>query len=209
MCSTCWSTLESFHRFYQAVYEAKDNYLTKCTNSDNCEDSFDIISHDADMVSCKEEPPEIIEYVEDSQPFANIPENRVSYNFERGHFAPDATIDEQDFDAIFLEEFSNECDIKMEKATPVERSMEHLESNQHTLTAPAKTTTRNRTPPRSSTDKHSPRKSRKGPAEYSSASSSNNYSGNPSSSVKKEKIHHAPIFIPADGAELNEKCVKR
>lgn len=209
MCSACWSRLESFHRFYQAVYKAKDNYLTICTNSDNCEDSVDIISDEANMVSCKEEPPEIIEYVEDSQPFAKIPENSVSYNFERGHFAPDATIDEQDFDAIFVEEFSNECDIKMEKATPVERSMEHLESHQHTLSAPVKTTSRNRTSPRCSTAKHSPRKSRKRPAEYLSASSCDKYSGNPSSSVNKEKKYHEPIFIPADGAELNEKCVKR
>lgn len=198
MCSTCWLTLESFHKFYLAVDEAKENYLTKCTDSDTCEDISDIIGDAADNVSCKAEPPVLIEYVQDLLPFSNTAENNVGCNFERGHFEPDATIDKRDFDAIFLDEFSNECDIKIEKTTLAERYMEHSESQQHDLMASVKVTTRNRTSPRSNAAKCNPRECRKRSAEHSIANLSDKYSENPSHSGKNGKRQEEPVFNDDD-----------
>lgn len=131
VCSACWSNVENFDKFYVAVNEAKDNYLAK--PAQNVTSDFSEGTSDPLHISCKEEPPEDIEYV--------IEENNWSQNKnEENNWSQDtneiedivieASIDGQEFDTVFCKEFfidsSTEID-DIKEETPVQLYADNVE----------------------------------------------------------------------------------
>lgn len=194
--------------------EAKDNYLAECMNSGTCEDSSDITINDTADVSCKVEPPELIE---NSQPIEMTFETSAVCPLENEEFAPEATIDQRDFDAIFLEEFATD-DIKLEKASSVDvEHVECAESRPNTSLAfepghePGPSGTKRRTSPRASIAAHcSPVESRERHAEHSRSDLICDHCAEPFLSLKEAKLHYKEKhYTPGETMHLIAKRVKR
>lgn len=158
MCAECWSNLESFHNFYLTVNRAKDKYLSNCMNIEPPSRDGEIVVEnftdegEAEMFLCKDEPLEVIESDETLQPVDSAFEINLNCPFERENFAPEVTIDKRDFDAIFLEEFSTECEDRKEEVPTIDQYVEQLVSP-------------DRIPVVQSQNKRSLQESRKRPAE--------------------------------------------
>lgn len=154
LCSECWSNVQNFHKFYLSVNSAKDNYLSKCMESGSpiCGDSSEIVTSEAVIDPCKAEPLETIECDENPLSIDNASENCVNFSFGSECFAPDATIEKRDFDAIFFEEFTADCEVKTEQAAPMEvfttqsAALENIAPGTSTI-APSSSNTAEHKPP--------------------------------------------------------------
>lgn len=100
--------------------------MTKSLNSDG-EANLGVFIDEQEVILCKDEPPETMEYNENSQSFDNTFEHTTNYPFEEENFESAVTIDKRDFDAIFLDEFSTDCDIKEEKVISTEINLKQSE----------------------------------------------------------------------------------
>lgn len=197
--------------------EAKDKYLANCMNSETCENSSDIVIEESGGVSCKAEPPELIEYVENSQPIEMAFETSAVCPLEDEEFAPEATIDQRDFDAIFLEEFATDCDIKLEKSNPVERYMDHTEALPNTSSTYAPeheaepSDTGERISAKTSTaTNYTPKVSLKRHAETSRSDLICDQCAEPFLSLNEAKLHYKEKhYTPDETMHLIAKRVKR
>lgn len=193
--------------------EAKDMYMTKEMNIADesvCEDTSEITTN---KPLYKVEPPEIIEHYENAQPIdENTYENDIICPFEDDEFIPEATIDQRDFDAIFLDDFSTEYDIKTENATPMERYMERTAIQEDIAPEPGPSTSINRTSQGSTIIFNGKilRKLRKRPTESSNVNLICKYCQEPFLSLYELKEHykeeHATLGIPVI---LEERSSKR
>lgn len=185
-------------------------------NSETCENSSDITINETADVSCKVEPPELIEYIENSQPIEMVFESSGVCPLEDEEFAPEATIDQRDFDAIFLEEFATD-DVKLEKASSVDRYVERAESRTNISLAfepghePGPSGTKRSTSPRASTAANcSPEESRERHAEHSRSDLICDHCAEPFLSLKEAKLHYKEKhYTPGESMHLIAKRVKR
>lgn len=214
----CWKKLSEFNEFYLAVNEANDKYSAQYSNDGEPfrDDSADVIVNNPGIISCKVEPPEMIEFDENPQSIDDTFENLPLSPFGDEDFTPAATIDQRDFDAIFIEEFSAECDVKVEEAAPVERYVDRADSSENISVAepvrepePGGNSIR-RSRRISTAARQSSQESRKRPAESSDELTICEHCGEPFMSLHEMGIHSKEVhFISGGNANVEAKRAKQ
>lgn len=111
LCRKCSRKLMNFHEFYQDTNRATEKYLANRATQEPLSGSNDV----DEMMMCKNEPPDETEFDADSQPSESTFGIDSMCDFDDEEFEPEATIDQCDFDKIFIEEFATDVDMKKER----------------------------------------------------------------------------------------------
>lgn len=140
---------------------------------------------------------------------------RSACAFIEDEFTPEATIDQHDFEAIFLEEFAFDANVAMEEAAPVERYMEpfvsHKNSDVTFVSGPGPSRIINRTSERiATTAEYGRHGKRKRPAKSSNESFICKYCGESFQSKNKLEMHYGDMhFVPDENINVPKKRAKR
>lgn len=108
--------------------EAKDNYFAKAVKNETSnidENSSEFFTSEAEMLTYKDEPSEMIENYENLQPL----DDPIESTFDDNDLVSDMTVDKCDFDAVFCEAFVADCGTNTFEDAPVWPSAEFSEVN--------------------------------------------------------------------------------
>lgn len=107
VCRGCWAALDSFHKFYDAVNEARHDFLLKFVKMEeptfdevDCDAvafDHDVLSHQQvdDLLNLKEEPPSIEDDVAEEAAEMTKPEIDTVDRFDAGDSIPNENYDSQ------------------------------------------------------------------------------------------------------------------